>query len=311
MGEDGQTYVQVPTGLFGKLEEILNVAGDNYTPVIGRIWGALVAQEAERTDDIETYKQFATQLSWQVGLNQVEFLEANEERIVIRVTNPEVESREIIGGVLSGMTSEMLGSNYNFSYSDDNTILLTKKEEEDRAAPSPRGKERDEEIDKVLQTPFECGESYLIADDGKGSRSFRVLKGQMDKGVKALCITTIFPPKIADKYGIGEASLIWLTDVGSGKEGIKEVSPERLDFEVNRTINDFIRDNPNSTIMLHGLEYLITHAGYDKVLKFIQQLKNKIAINDMVLLCPIDPGALDNREYANLKLNFTMIGGRS
>ena len=67
-------------------------------------------------------------------------------------------------------------------------------------------------------------------------------------------------------------------------------------------------ENENSVIMLHGLEYLISNLDYDKVLKFIQQIRNKVESNQSMLLCPIKPDALDKKEYVNLKLNFTVVG---
>ena len=194
-----------------------------------------------------------------------------------------------------------MGINYNFSYEND-VLILSKKE----AGALEEIVETEKSI-LELKTPFEQGEAYLIIDNNKASNTFEIYKKMLEKGQEGMCITTIFPPKIEEKYGIKKSQMFWLTDYGSGKPEINEVSPKRLDFEISRSIAK-IMEKENSVIMLHGLEYLISNLDYDKVLKFVQQIRNKVESNNSTLLCPINPDALDKKEYVNLKLNFTVVG---
>lgn len=300
-------YVQVPTELFPKLEELFNKSGENYNiSLIGRMWGRLVAEDIlsetiKKEMNLDVYKSYLTSSSWQIGLDRIEFLKLEENEIQMKLNNPLIKSPELLGSAISGLTSEFLGTNYNFSYQND-ILILTKKAEGSLESVVESPKPIFE-----LKTLFEPGESYLIIDDNKASITFEFYKKMLEKGFEGICITTMFPPKVEDKHGINKSGIIWLTDYGSGKPEIKEVSPKRLDFELSKSVMEIVKQE-NSVIMLHGLEYLISNLDYDKVLKFVQQIRNKVESNKSMLLCPIDPDALDKKEYVNLKLNFTIVG---
>lgn len=303
-------YVQIPTDLFPKLEELFNKSGENYNiPLIGRMWGRLVAQDilsgnAAKEIGLDVYRNYITSSSWQIGLTRIEFLKLDANEIQLRMDDPLIKSKELLGSALSGLTSEFLGADYNFEYAND-VLILRKKEagalEEAVESAKPAFE---------FKTPFEQGESYLIIDDSKASKTFEAYKKMLEKDRNGMCITTIFPPKVEDKHGIEKSGIIWLTDCGSGKPEINEVSPNRLDFELNKSVMQVV-NKENSVIMLHGLEYLISNLGYEKVLKFVQQIKNKVEANKSLLLCPINPDALEKKEYANLKLNFTVVGEKN
>ena len=60
-------------------------------------------------------------------------------------------------------------------------------------------------------------------------------------------------------------------------------------------------------MLLSGLEYLITHNSYSSVLKFIQLLNEQIAIRGAVLIIPISPMTLDEKDLKLFERELTIL----
>jgi tetratricopeptide (TPR) repeat protein len=72
-------------------------------------------------------------------------------------------------------------------------------------------------------------------------------------------------------------------------------------------IKDFVTEHKDCVVLLDGLEYLILQNNFENVLKFVELLKDDIALNDAVLLLPIDPATLDTKQMALLERYMRVI----
>ena len=95
-------YVQIPTELFPKLEELFKKSGENYNiSLIGRMWGKLVAQDilSEGTTkemNLEIYRNYLAGSSWQIGLDRIEFLKLEEDEIKLKLDNPLIKRENFL-----------------------------------------------------------------------------------------------------------------------------------------------------------------------------------------------------------------------
>ncbi|MFY9605645.1 MAG: DUF835 domain-containing protein, partial [Thermoplasmata archaeon] len=72
-------------------------------------------------------------------------------------------------------------------------------------------------------------------------------------------------------------------------------------------IRAFVESQVKTTVVLDGLEYLITLNTYDRMLQFMHQLRDVVVTNDCILLVPLDPRTLGQRELALLERNMETI----
>ncbi len=119
-----------------------------------------------------------------------------------------------------------------------------------------------------------------------------------------LCITTTYPEKIRRKYGLEKTPIVWISKTSLGETTFK---PSDLNFEISQTATKFMRDNPKTSIILEDLEYLTEVAGFDDVVRFVKILTDVGSANNSTVIVPVNPSALEQREYFILKRNFDSV----
>ena len=87
---------------------------------------------------------------------------------------------------------------------------------------------------------LESGFNYLI-EEPQPKRSFEFFKAKVGKGAKGLCISTSYPKKIIEEYGLHGTTVYWLSELEFDNQSLH---PRRLDFEVTRAIQNFVKSNP-------------------------------------------------------------------
>lgn len=124
---------------------------------------------------------------------------------------------------------------------------------------------------------------------------FKIFADLILHDVPGLCFTRENPQKLVSEYGIN-------------KECIRVISSKPLDgFEAVRDIqalslliSEFLELHKNSIVLLDGLEYLISHSSFDSVFHFIQEKRFDFIGANAVLLIPLDPVTLTEKECALL-----------
>ena len=148
------------------------------------------------------------------------------------------------------------------------------------------------------------GMNYLIYED-KSNISFKMFNELVSAGSPGLCITTVYPQKLKKMYGMGEAQVFWLSDSTGDKETL---SPTRLDFEIARVINKFVKGEEEPVFLLDGMAYLSLENDYDKVRKFIKRINDMASMNDATIMVVINRDSFSKETLAMLERDFDQVG---
>jgi len=106
---------------------------------------------------------------------------------------------------------------------------------------------------------------------------------------------------LGDSY-IEPKRSIWLTNL-VGKDRMNPTAIGILMGEIRK----FIEQSGRAIILMDGLEYLISVNTYDRMLQFINQLRDVIVTESAILIVPIDARTLSERELAMLERNLQVI----
>ncbi|MFC2163207.1 DUF835 domain-containing protein [Candidatus Altiarchaeota archaeon] len=144
--------------------------------------------------------------------------------------------------------------------------------------------------------PLEEGLIFLIEEE-QPKHSIQLFLKKKAEGINGLYITRSNPEQIKKKYSIDEKTRIsWLTSVKSSNtdsiSGLQELSI---------LISNFIDENNKSIIHLDGLEYLISNNEFQMVLRLIQQVRDRVSTSNSIILLPLNPNALEQRQLTLLE----------
>lgn len=151
------------------------------------------------------------------------------------------------------------------------------------------------------------GYSYMVKE-GTSTWSYGVFKNSIAAKVPGLCLTSTYPTKIREIYGLGDILIYWLSEATGSEE--KTLNPRRLEFEITRTISDFVKNRSDALILIDGLEYLLLVNGFEKIINFVKSISDTISQNKATLIVPVNPEALDKRELTILEKAFDKIEDR-
>ena len=150
------------------------------------------------------------------------------------------------------------------------------------------------------------GEKYLIPDTGD-EKIYTILQKNVSKRisspVRVLIISRKHPDKIRHNLTT-QIEAYWLSRV----DAPNAINPSNIESILN-IIEEFLTTSgPNETfIVIDGLEYLITHTNFNRVVKLIYEVSDIITLKNSRLLISIDPRTLPNEQYAILSRNFKII----
>jgi rubredoxin len=148
----------------------------------------------------------------------------------------------------------------------------------------------EEEAEGVVKpTGLQGGYSYLIKDD-RSDRAYQMFIEQLKKGGRGFCITRNYPIKIRGKYELGDTPIIWLSNVGK-EDSLRPKDLEKLSYSLEQFLGQ-----GQGVVLLDGLEYLITNNNFLTVLRFVQSLRDQVAINNSVMMMVLNPSTLDDNE---------------
>jgi len=149
---------------------------------------------------------------------------------------------------------------------------------------------------------LEKGHTYLIYEE-KPFKSTEIFIDLVTHGFQGLYITRTNPREVRQRYNLKKTPILWLTDA-KGYE--KRIEPFHI-MELGYTVGEFTKKTRNGVILLDGLEYLIVHNDYKSVLKLIHLLEDFVSLGNSILIIPVDPAALDDRELHLLKREMTIL----
>lgn len=138
--------------------------------------------------------------------------------------------------------------------------------------------------------------SYLLEDENP-QIAFEVFRDYVIRGSFGLLISRDYPKKLIQEYQLPDVNILWLSQIE--REEIS-IDPDNLP-RLTHTISEFVQKAPISFVLLVGLEYLIVHNGFDRVLKHLHMINDQVMTHKARFLGVVDPRTLDPRELSLLE----------
>jgi hypothetical protein len=138
------------------------------------------------------------------------------------------------------------------------------------------------------------GSIYLIPATNPDSY-FELFVREIHAGRHGICITRTMPGALRKKHEIGDTPILWLSHHSSPES----IDPFRLEL-IASTLQDQMKRSPNLIIWVDGIEYLVTQNGFMNVLKWIQRMRDQMAVHEASMVVALDPQAFDSKELTLL-----------
>ncbi len=150
---------------------------------------------------------------------------------------------------------------------------------------------------------LERSRTYAVLERD-GAQSFEIFRDLVTHGAQGLCISRRSPKTIMQDYGLEKTPILWLSRVATEKNSVRPSPPEKVAL----AIEHFISVGENAVVLLDGFEYLIAHNDFSSVLALLHDLNELVALHDGILLIPMDPTAFQEREFALIRREATLLG---
>jgi hypothetical protein len=147
------------------------------------------------------------------------------------------------------------------------------------------------------------GHTYVVLERDAG-QAFEIFKDLVTHGAQGLCITRRAPKTVMAEYALERTPVLWLSRVATDKNAVRPSPPEN----VAMAIEHFINVSEQSTVLLDGFEYLVSHNDFGSVLALLHDLNESVAIHESILLVPLDPSAFNEREIALVRREVRLLG---
>jgi len=151
----------------------------------------------------------------------------------------------------------------------------------------------------TVTSEVEPGKGYLIEAVGLG-KALRVFNDLLAEGAEGLLISRRFPGDI-ERDVRGKATMCWLTRQEAGRGVSYECLSPSDTGRISSVISKFMRDGPGRVVMLEGTDYMILQLDFPQVAKFLHTMVDQAIASNCVLLIPINPAVLEERQLRMLE----------
>ena len=122
---------------------------------------------------------------------------------------------------------------------------------------------------------------------------------------RGLVVTREFPDTVREKHKLQVTPMIWLTEA----PGERRIAPTSLAV-LTDTLIRFMETNPNSIVLIEGVEYIITFNDFKKVLRSLDSLNETAWLTKARLMITVNPKAFDDRDLALLERDRKVVTGK-
>ncbi len=150
---------------------------------------------------------------------------------------------------------------------------------------------------------IDYGHSYYIKHERSSEIAHKVLLTHLYKKKYGLIITAHNPSKIRHEYGIETTPIVWITDTETEHLSVDPIDIEQL----HETIKQFVQKVPNSVVLIDGLDYLLAHNNFSKILHFVRQVKSMMGATDDALIVTKGSTVLELRKEKMLESEFIIL----
>jgi hypothetical protein len=158
----------------------------------------------------------------------------------------------------------------------------------------------------IAAEKLEAGRS--IADLGKPGRStlllgppcsepYRIFRA-FCRGGAGMVMSGRAPGRLRERYGLGDARLLWLTSLSGTRENV--LGPQDLEYEVLGTAMRHLKGHPGGTVMLDDLDYLSSQVGFDALARFVKGVSDASSELGGSFLAVADPDSFPDRQTLSL-----------
>ncbi len=160
----------------------------------------------------------------------------------------------------------------------------------------------DDELRTGLSMDIEKGVCYLVKEK-KPEVSYRLFEILMEQKIPGLVVTRQYPERVRRERGLADVRVIWL----SHTPGEDFHNPTAIGT-LAKVLQKFIEDNSGEgVILLDGLEFLIINNGFLQTLMFVEHVNEFVMQHKAILLLPVSPDTLEEKELALLERNIKVL----
>ncbi len=179
------------------------------------------------------------------------------------------------------------------------TLEMAKEVLRDLTTAEPRrGKAKVE----VAERDLRAGAAYLVKEE-RPSSCFRLFTKAAGSGDGGLLISRSNPKRVREKFDLGPATILWLTDRESPTEETIPPVLERIIYE----IEEFMKKGARGAVLIDGIEYLVSNNSFDAVLKFLRRLVDHVSETKYTLLLSLSPATLKEQEVKILEREMEVL----
>ena len=146
------------------------------------------------------------------------------------------------------------------------------------------------------------GRSYLIEED-RPEQAYRLFAKAVEGGKGGLMITRTNPKRVRESFSLAAVRVLWLTDREGSTEETIAPALERIVYEVE----GFMSKRPQGSIMLDGVEYLVSNNSFDAVLKFVRRLVDTVSEGHHIFLISLGPATVKEQELRMLEREMEVV----
>jgi hypothetical protein len=121
---------------------------------------------------------------------------------------------------------------------------------------------------------------------------------------RTLCLTTLPPAKLRERYGLSSVDFIWLSDSSAGSSVMR---PRELGYAVQQAAVKHLRSGSGAALYLDGLERLGPYAAFPDIVRFIKCLADASGEYGGILVASVHPGFFDRAQEAAIRKRFEAV----
>ena len=214
-----------------------------------------------------------------------------EEEVLATIATLVSDNIRELGGALNRVLafSSLMGEPVSLDMAKEVLRDLT-------SAEPRRGRAKVEDAERDLKP----GAAYVVKEE-RPAGCFRLFA--KTTGEAGLLITRSNPRRIREKFDLGTARILWLTDRESTTEDTIPPVLERIIYE----IEEFMKKGTRGTVLIDGIEYLVSNNSFDAMLKFLRRLIDHISETRYILLLSLSPATLKEQEVKILEREMEVL----
>ncbi|HII71288.1 TPA: DUF835 domain-containing protein [Candidatus Woesearchaeota archaeon] len=144
---------------------------------------------------------------------------------------------------------------------------------------------------------------YMIRHKDSEEISYKMLLNYLAQDHYGLIITAKHPEKIRTSHGVKTTPIVWITDSETEHLSVDPVDIEQM-YE---TVRIFCQKVKNPFVMIDGIDYLIHHNNFHKILYLVEEMKAAIEKSGGVLIIPEGKLELEPNQERMIYKELTLL----